>query len=77
MKSNLIGKKKDLFLMYLMFLQMIFNEKYPQIERLYDNLDMKALGPNTFGLMKKSRKDAKVTYQGVKELVKFGKFAKV
>nr|KAJ0205027.1 hypothetical protein LSAT_V11C500228940 [Lactuca sativa] len=31
-------------------------------------LDMKALVPNTFGLMKKSRKAAKVAYQGLKEL---------
>ncbi|CAI9296842.1 unnamed protein product [Lactuca saligna] len=35
---------------------------------------MKALGPNTFRLMKKSRKAAKVSYQGLKELVKFGNF---
>ncbi|CAI9292417.1 unnamed protein product [Lactuca saligna] len=38
---------------------------------------MKALGPNTFGLMKQSRKSAKVAYQGSKELVKFGKFPKI
>ncbi|CAI9283746.1 unnamed protein product [Lactuca saligna] len=40
MKSNLLGKKKDLFLMY-------------------------------------PRKSAKVAYQGLKELVKFGKFAEI
>nr|KAJ0207627.1 hypothetical protein LSAT_V11C500251310 [Lactuca sativa] len=38
---------------------------------------MKSLGPNTFGLMKQSRKAAKVAYQGLKELVNFGKFAEV
>ncbi|CAH1431625.1 unnamed protein product [Lactuca virosa] len=38
---------------------------------------MKALGLNTFGLMKESRKAAKVAYQGLKELVKFGKFTEV
>ena len=74
MKSNLVGKKKGLFLMFPRFLQMIFNEKYPQIERTLDTLDMKALGPNTFGLMKQSRKSTKVAYQGLKNLVKFGKF---
>ncbi|CAI9285741.1 unnamed protein product [Lactuca saligna] len=77
MKSNLQGKKKDLFLMYSMFLQMIFNEKYPLIERSFDTLAMKALGPNTFGLMKQSRKVFKVDYQRLKELVKFGKFSEV
>ncbi|CAI9281021.1 unnamed protein product [Lactuca saligna] len=55
---------------------MIFNEKYPQIDRLSDTLDMKALGPNIFGIMKQSRKLAKVTFQGLKELVKFGRFVK-
>ncbi|CAI9269901.1 unnamed protein product [Lactuca saligna] len=54
---------------------MIFNEKYPQIESSSNNLDMKFLGPNTFRLMKQSRKSAKVVFQGLKELVKFGKFA--
>nr|KAJ0202280.1 hypothetical protein LSAT_V11C600300170 [Lactuca sativa] len=49
----------------------------PQIERSSDTLDMKALRPNTFGLMKQSRKAAKVAYQGLKELVKFGKFVEV
>nr|KAJ0210418.1 hypothetical protein LSAT_V11C400178800 [Lactuca sativa] len=77
MKSNLLGKKKDLFLMYPRLLQMIFKEKYPQIEMTPDILDMKALGPNTFGLMKQSRKSAKVAYQGLKDSAKFGKFADI
>nr|KAJ0228344.1 hypothetical protein LSAT_V11C100030670 [Lactuca sativa] len=77
MKSNLMGKKKDLFLMYPRFLQMIFNEKYPQSERTSDTLDMKALGPNTFGLVKQSRKSTKVYYQGLTELVKFVKFFEI
>ncbi|CAH1452999.1 unnamed protein product [Lactuca virosa] len=38
---------------------------------------MKALGPNTFGLLKQSRKAAKVAYRGLKELVKFVKFPEV
>ncbi|CAI9274834.1 unnamed protein product [Lactuca saligna] len=44
-------------------------------QRSSDTLDMKALGPNTFGLMKQSRKAIKVAYQGLKELVK--KFVEV
>ena len=34
----------------------------------------RALGPYTFGLMKQTRKAAKVAFKGLKELVKFGKF---
>lgn len=75
MQSNLQQKKKDLFLMYPRFLHMIFNEKYPSIERTPNTLDVKALGPNTFGLMKQSRKAARVAYKGLKELVKFGRFS--
>ncbi|CAI9282745.1 unnamed protein product [Lactuca saligna] len=52
-------------------------EKYPQIERSSDTLDIKALGPNTFGLIKQSRKASIVAYQGLKELFKFRKFAEV
>ncbi|CAI9299137.1 unnamed protein product [Lactuca saligna] len=36
---------------------------------------MKVLGPNTFGLMKQSRKSAKGTFQVLKDVVKFGNFA--
>ncbi|CAI9297479.1 unnamed protein product [Lactuca saligna] len=76
-KINLLGKKKDLFLMYPRFLLIFFNEKYPQIETTPDTLDMEALGPNTCGLMKQSRKSTKVAYHGLKKLVKFGKFDEI
>ncbi|CAI9266317.1 unnamed protein product [Lactuca saligna] len=56
---------------------MILNENYSQIERSSDTLDMKTLGPNTFGLMKQSRNSTKFIFQGLKELVKFGKFAEI
>ena len=75
MKSNILGKKKDLFVMYPRFLQMIFDARYPHIEQSSDTVDMKALGPSTFGLMKQSRKNSKVAYQGKKPLEKFGRFA--
>ncbi|CAI9263666.1 unnamed protein product [Lactuca saligna] len=69
MNRNHQGKKKDQFLMYPRFLQMILNEKYSQIERSSNTLEMKALGPSTFGLMKQSRKTTKITFQGARELV--------
>ncbi|CAI9294404.1 unnamed protein product [Lactuca saligna] len=46
---------------------MTFNEKYPQLERTLDTLDFKALGPNSFRLVKQSRKSTKVSYQELKE----------
>ena len=60
--------------MYPRFLQMIFDEKHSAIEREADTLDVKALGPNTFGLMKQSRKGTKLSFQGIKPLEKFRKF---
>ena len=77
MKSNIEYKKKDLFLMYPRFLQMIFDDKYPHIERMANTLDIKALGPNTFGLMKQARKAAKVEYEGKEPLEKFGRFSEI
>ncbi|CAI9264259.1 unnamed protein product [Lactuca saligna] len=36
MKNNLQGKRKDNFLMYPRFLQMIFDSQYPDLERRGD-----------------------------------------
>nr|KAJ0197590.1 hypothetical protein LSAT_V11C700373820 [Lactuca sativa] len=59
------GKEKGPILMYPRFLQMVFNEKYPQTERSSDTLHMKALAPSTFGHMKQSRKAVKVAYHDI------------
>lgn len=75
MMSNLKGKKKEMFLMYPRFLQMIFDFHYPDLIKSVDTLDMKSMGPNSFGLMKQSRKGSKVVYQGLRALEKFGKFS--
>ncbi|CAI9270473.1 unnamed protein product [Lactuca saligna] len=60
MTSNLQWKKKVVFMMYPRFLQMIFDDKYPDLERIGEFLDLKSLGPNSFGLMKQNRKGSKV-----------------
>lgn len=44
LKNNLQGKRKDKFLMYPRFLQMIFDSKYPELERKGDSLDFKYMG---------------------------------
>lgn len=40
-----------------------------------ETLDLKAMGPNTFGLMKQSIKEAKVVYPWLHLLQKFSRFA--
>ncbi|CAI9287501.1 unnamed protein product [Lactuca saligna] len=47
---------------------------HPELERTPDTLDVKSLGPNTFGLMKQVRKASTVVLKGTKSLVKLGKF---
>ena len=58
MKSNLNKLKKDIYAMYPRFLQMIFDAKYPEINKPEppNTFDMKTLGSRTFGLIKQSRK---------------------
>ncbi|KAI3504305.1 hypothetical protein L1887_32877 [Cichorium endivia] len=74
MQSNLQRMKKGLFLMYPRFLQEIFNQRYPQLRRTANQLDLKLLGPNTFVLMKQVRKNLD-GYKGLRKLVEFGRFA--
>jgi len=65
MQSNLWGNKKDVFLMYPRFLQIIFDSMHPELEKTPDTLDVKSLGLNTFGLMKQVRKSSKVVFKDV------------
>lgn len=76
MIGNMEGKRKDGFLMFPRFLQLIFNSKYPELERKGETLDLKSLGSNTFGLMKQNRK-GKFIFYGKYPLVKFGPFTEV
>ncbi|MFS8007224.1 hypothetical protein Hanom_Chr14g01258461 [Helianthus anomalus] len=59
-KRNVLGVRKDKFLMYPRFLQMIFNARYPELERSGNTLELKPMGPACFGLI---------------SLEKFGQFA--
>nr|KAJ0204497.1 hypothetical protein LSAT_V11C500233850 [Lactuca sativa] len=76
MVGNVEGKRKDRFLMFPRFLQMIFNNKYPELEKRGEILDLKSIGSNTFELMKQNRK-GKFMFEGKNPLVKFGQFAEV
>ena len=79
MKSNLTRKKKDVYAMYPRFLQMIFDAKYPEIEKPkpYDTFDMKVLGSSSFSLLNQSRRDTTASFQGTRPLEKFGKFPEI
>lgn len=73
MKSNMSGGRGKIpFLMYPRFLQTIFDEDYPDLERSGDIVDVKGLNPSTFSHMTTRRK--KDEFKGVQPLVKFGRF---
>ena len=52
---NLEGNKRDMFLMYPRFLQIIFNVMHHELRRGNETLDLKSVGPCAFGLMKQKR----------------------
>ena len=74
MVGNIEGKGKNKFLMFPRFLQMIFNNKHPEIMRRGETLNVKSLGANTFSLMKQNRK-GKFMFEGKYPLVNLGQFA--
>lgn len=76
MIENLNGKK-EMFLLYPRFLQMILDARYPNLERTVEVLDSKFVGEGVYGLIKQSRSNAKMSYQGLYPLEKFGIFAEL
>ncbi|KAL8211353.1 hypothetical protein R6Q57_005790 [Mikania cordata] len=77
MKKNLKGVKKEIFLMYPRFVQMILDAHYQSIVKTVDFLDIKTMGPTVFGSLKQTRKGAQVTFIGLRPLEKFGRFGVV
>ncbi|KAJ0707127.1 hypothetical protein HanOQP8_Chr09g0320631 [Helianthus annuus] len=74
MKRNAIGLRKDKFLMYPRFVQMILNERYPELKRSGDTLELKPMGPSCFGALT-TKKGTEKKFEGLIELEKFGQFA--
>ncbi|KAI3813950.1 hypothetical protein L1987_18686 [Smallanthus sonchifolius] len=74
LKSNLKEDKKDIFLMYPRFLQIIFNKNHADLEPTIETLDLKAMGPMIFKFMNVNKQGKRV-YQGLHPLEKFGRFA--
>ncbi|KAJ0805304.1 hypothetical protein HanPI659440_Chr02g0048341 [Helianthus annuus] len=74
MKRNVIGVCKDKFFMYPRFLQMIFNARYPDLERTGNTLDLKPMGPSCFGALT-PKKGTTRKFEGIIALKNFGQFA--
>ena len=74
MKANLEGVRKNMFMMYPRFLQMIFDSRYPQLQKTVNILDMKPMAPNSFGMVKAVRKKSKTDFKGLHPLEKLGQF---
>ncbi|CAI9269641.1 unnamed protein product [Lactuca saligna] len=70
---NLEGSKRDKFLMYPRFVQIILHVTHPELQRGNEVLDFKSIGPNAFGLMKQKR-GGKYVFEGKFPLIKFGIF---
>ncbi|KAF5798211.1 hypothetical protein HanRHA438_Chr07g0300621 [Helianthus annuus] len=73
MKRNVTGLRKDKFVMYPRFLQMIFNARYSDLERTGNTLDLKLMGPACFGALA-PKKGTEKRFEGRIALEKFGQF---
>ncbi|KAJ0796987.1 hypothetical protein HanPI659440_Chr04g0168661 [Helianthus annuus] len=73
MKRNVIGVRKDQFVMYPRFLQMIFNARYSDLERTGNTLDLKPMGPSCFGALT-PKKGTEKKFEGRIVIEKFGQF---
>ncbi|KAM0044015.1 hypothetical protein Hdeb2414_s0010g00348201 [Helianthus debilis subsp. tardiflorus] len=74
MKRNVTGVRKDKFLMYPRFLQMILNARYSDLVRSGDTLELKPMGPACFGALT-PKKGTEKKFEGLIPLEKFGQFA--
>ncbi|KAJ0625990.1 hypothetical protein HanPSC8_Chr01g0008381 [Helianthus annuus] len=75
MKRNVIGVRKDKFIMYPRFLQMIFNARSSNLKRTGNTLDHKPICPSCFG-SQTPKKGKTSMFEGTIVLEKFGQFAK-
>ncbi|MFS7902555.1 hypothetical protein Hanom_Chr01g00012631 [Helianthus anomalus] len=73
MKRNVIGVRKEKFLMYPRFLQMILNACYLELVRSGNTLELKPMGPACFGALT-PKKGTKKKFEGLIPLEKFGQF---
>ncbi|MFS7929998.1 hypothetical protein Hanom_Chr04g00339001 [Helianthus anomalus] len=69
-----MGVRKDKFLMYPRFLQMILNARYLELVRSGNTLELKPMGPVCFGTLT-PKKGTEKKFEGLIPLEKFGQFA--
>ncbi|MFS7986922.1 hypothetical protein Hanom_Chr11g01015941 [Helianthus anomalus] len=74
MKRNVTGVRKDKFLMYPRFLQMILNARYSELVRSGNTLELKPMGPACFGALT-PKKGTEKRFESLIPLEKFGQFA--
>ncbi|MFS8007168.1 hypothetical protein Hanom_Chr14g01257801 [Helianthus anomalus] len=74
MKRNVTRVRKDKFLMYPRFLQMVFNARYPESGRSGSSLELKPMDPTYFGGLT-TKKGTEKKFEGLIPLEKFGQFA--
>ncbi|KAF5815862.1 hypothetical protein HanXRQr2_Chr03g0127831 [Helianthus annuus] len=74
MKRNVLEVRKDKFLMYPRFIQMILNASYPQLVKTGNTLELKPMGPACFGALT-TKKSTERKFEGKIPLEKFGQFA--
>ncbi|MFS8014319.1 putative v-SNARE, coiled-coil domain-containing protein [Helianthus anomalus] len=78
MKRMLESPKKKIFMLYPRFVQMILDEKYPELVKSANVLNLKSMGPSCFDTMKRNRDSAKRhQFLGKYPLKKHGKFGPV
>ncbi|MFS7946162.1 hypothetical protein Hanom_Chr06g00532781 [Helianthus anomalus] len=59
MRRMLENPKKKIFMLYPIFVQMILDEKYPELVKSANLLNLKPMGPSCFDMVKRSRESAK------------------
>ncbi|MFS7978080.1 hypothetical protein Hanom_Chr10g00911421 [Helianthus anomalus] len=73
-KRNVTGVRKDKFIMYPRFLQMIFNARYPELKRSGNTLELKPMGHACFGALT-TKKGTEKNFEGPVPLEKFVQFS--
>ncbi|KAJ0668513.1 hypothetical protein HanPI659440_Chr17g0690211 [Helianthus annuus] len=77
MKKMLEDPKKKIFMMYPRFLQMIFDEKHPELVKGPNNINLKPMGPNYFENAYRNKRAKHHSFFGKFDLEKHGRFADI
>ncbi|KAL8242094.1 hypothetical protein R6Q59_012396 [Mikania micrantha] len=73
MHANIKGRRKERFLAFPKFIQIILDKRHPNLERTFGSLEVKRMRDDIFGYLKMSKRGKK-QYIGQRPLIKFGRF---